>query len=114
MEVKVLNTAGSEVGTVELSDAVFGCEYNEALIHQVVVAYLANQRQGTKSTLTRTEVRGGGIKPWQHPRTAMDQGRRRVCTQAARLQQEGKQEDEGAGFPQRTQHQTCRQRTYRA
>ena len=69
MEVKVLNTAGSEVGTVELSDAVFGCEYNEALIHQVVVAYLANQRQGTKSTLTRTEVRGGGIKPWRQKGT---------------------------------------------
>ena len=69
MEVKVLNTAGSEVGTVELSDAVFVCEYNEALIHQVVVAYLANQRQGTKSTLTRTEVRGGGIKPWRQKGT---------------------------------------------
>lgn len=69
MEVKVLNTAGSEVGAVELSDAVFGCEYNEALIHQVVVAYLANQRQGTKSTLTRTEVRGGGIKPWRQKGT---------------------------------------------
>lgn len=69
MEVKVLNTAGSEVGTVELSDAVFGCEYNETLIHQVVVAYLANQRQGTKSTLTRTEVRGGGIKPWRQKGT---------------------------------------------
>lgn len=69
MEVKVLNTAGSEVGTVELSDAVFGCEYKEALIHQVVVAYLANQRQGTKSTLTRTEVRGGGIKPWRQKGT---------------------------------------------
>ncbi len=69
MEVKVLNTAGSEVGNVELSDAVFGCEYNEALIHQVVVAYLANQRQGTKSTLTRTEVRGGGIKPWRQKGT---------------------------------------------
>lgn len=52
-----------------MSDAVFGCEYNEALIHQVVVAYLANQRQGTKSTLTRTEVRGGGIKPWRQKGT---------------------------------------------
>lgn len=69
MEVKVLNTAGSEVGKLELAESVFGCEYNEALIHQVVVAYLANQRQGTKSALTRTEVRGGGIKPWRQKGT---------------------------------------------
>ena len=67
--VKVYNTKGSEVGTVELSDAVFGCEYNEALIHQVVVAQLANARQGTKSTLTRSEVRGGGRKPWRQKGT---------------------------------------------
>ena len=58
--VKVYNMKGEEVGTLELSDAVFGAEYNEPLIHQAVVTYLANQRQGTKSTLTRTEVRGGG------------------------------------------------------
>lgn len=67
--VKVYNTKGSEVGTVELSEAVFGCEYNEALIHQVVVAQLANARQGTKSTLTRSEVRGGGRKPWRQKGT---------------------------------------------
>ena len=65
MELKVLNTAGKQVGTVELNDAVFAVEYNEALIHQVVVAQLANKRQGTKSTLTRTEVRGGGVKPYR-------------------------------------------------
>ncbi len=69
MEVKVLNMVGSEVGKLELAESVFGCEYNEALIHQVVVAYLANQRQGTKSALTRTEVRGGGIKPWRQKGT---------------------------------------------
>ena len=69
MEVKVLNTAGSEVGKLELAETVFGCEYNEALIHQVVVAYLANQRQGTKSALTRTEVRGGGVKPYRQKGT---------------------------------------------
>lgn len=69
MEVKVLNTVGSEVGKLELAESVFGCEYNESLIHQVVVAYLANQRQGTKSALTRTEVRGGGIKPWRQKGT---------------------------------------------
>lgn len=69
MELKVLNTAGKQVGTVELNDAVFAVEYNAALIHQVVVAQLANKRQGTKSTLTRTEVRGGGVKPYRQKGT---------------------------------------------
>ncbi len=69
MQVKVYSTTAAEVGTMELNDAVFGCEYNEALIHQAVVAYQANQRQGTKSALTRTEVRGGGIKPWRQKGT---------------------------------------------
>ena len=52
-----------------MSDAVFGCEYNEALIHQVVVAQLANKRQGTMSALTRSEVRGGGAKPYRQKGT---------------------------------------------
>lgn len=69
MELKVFNTLGKEVGTMEVSEKVFGAEYNEALIHQVVVAQLANKRQGTKSALTRTEVRGGGIKPWRQKGT---------------------------------------------
>ena len=69
MQVKVYNTSAAEVGKIKLDDAVFGCEYNEALIHQAVVAYQANQRQGTKSALTRTEVRGGGIKPWRQKGT---------------------------------------------
>ena len=69
MELKVVNTKGEEVSVLTVSDAVFGAEYNEALIHQVVVAQLANKRQGTKSTLTRTEVRGGGIKPWRQKGT---------------------------------------------
>ena len=69
MELTVLNTAGKQVGTVELNDAVFAVEYNEALIHQVVVAQLANKRQGTKSALTRTEVRGGGVKPYRQKGT---------------------------------------------
>ncbi|MCH5159676.1 MAG: 50S ribosomal protein L4 [Clostridiales bacterium] len=69
MQVKVFNTKASEVGTLELNDAVFACEYNEPLIHQAVVTYLSNQRQGTKSALTRTEVRGGGIKPWRQKGT---------------------------------------------
>ena len=69
MQVKLYNTKASEVGTLELNDAVFACDYNEPLIHQAVVTYLANQRQGTKSALTRTEVRGGGIKPWRQKGT---------------------------------------------
>ena len=67
--IKVLNMNGSEVGTIELNDNVFGVDYNEPLIHQAVVTRLANERQGTKSTLTRTEVRGGGIKPWRQKGT---------------------------------------------
>lgn len=69
MEMKVVNANGRKVGTIELNSAVFEQEYNEALIHQVVVAQLANKRQGTKSTLTRSEVRGGGIKPWRQKGT---------------------------------------------
>lgn len=69
MQVKLYNTTAKEVGEIKIDDAVFACEYNEALIHQAVVAYQANQRQGTKSALTRTEVRGGGIKPWRQKGT---------------------------------------------
>ena len=67
--IKVYNMKGSEVGTMELCDSVFGVEYKEAVIHQAVVTRLANERQGTKSTLTRTEVRGGGAKPWRQKGT---------------------------------------------
>ena len=67
--IKVLNMQGSEVGSIELKDEFFGVEYNGPLIHQAVVTRLANERQGTKSTLTRTEVRGGGIKPWRQKGT---------------------------------------------
>ena len=67
--IKVYNMQGSEVGTMELNDNVFAVEYREPLIHQAVVTRLANERQGTKSTLTRSEVRGGGIKPWRQKGT---------------------------------------------
>ena len=69
MELKVMNKAGKEVGKVELNDELFNIEYNEALVHQIVVAQLANRRQGTKCTLTRAEVRGGGIKPYRQKGT---------------------------------------------
>ena len=67
--MKVYNMKGAEVGTMELNESVFGVEYKESLIHQAVVTRLANERQGTKSTLTRTEVRGGGAKPWRQKGT---------------------------------------------
>ena len=67
--IKVYKMNGKEAGTIDLSEKVFGAEYNEPLIHQAVVTRLANERQGTKSTLTRTEVRGGGRKPWRQKGT---------------------------------------------
>ena len=65
----VVDMAGKAVSEIELSDAVFGIEPNAVAMHQAVVTYLANQRQGTQSTLTRTEVRGGGRKPWRQKGT---------------------------------------------
>lgn len=67
--IKIYKQDGTSAGTMELDDSVFGVEYNEPLIHQVVVAQMANARQGTKSALTRTEVRGGGKKPWRQKGT---------------------------------------------
>ena len=69
MKAKVYNMQNAEVAEVELNDSVFGAEYNEALIHEVVVAQDANLRQGTKSTLTRSEVRGHAKKPWKQKHT---------------------------------------------
>ena len=65
----VLNMAGENVGEIELSDAIFGIEPNKAVLHAAVINYLANQRQGTQSTLTRAEVSGGGRKPWKQKGT---------------------------------------------
>ena len=67
--IKVFNMSGKETGTIELLDSVFGLEPNTAVMHQAVKAYLANQRQGTQSTLTRAEVSGGGKKPWRQKGT---------------------------------------------
>jgi len=68
-QVKVYNMSGSETSTMTISDEVFGVEPNKAIMHAAVVNYLANQRQGTQSTLTRTEVAGGGKKPWRQKGT---------------------------------------------
>ncbi|MBQ3114642.1 MAG: 50S ribosomal protein L4 [Clostridia bacterium] len=65
----LFNIKGEKVGKIELNDMIFGADINEVAMHTLVVNYLANQRQGTQSTKTRTEVRGGGIKPWRQKGT---------------------------------------------
>lgn len=67
--IKYYKQTGEAAGDLVLDDSVFGAEFNEDLVHQVIVAQMNNKRQGTKSTLTRTEVRGGGIKPWRQKGT---------------------------------------------
>ncbi len=69
LKVSIKNIKGHNVGEVELSESVFGVEPNAAVLHAYVKAYLANQRQGTQSALTRSEVSGGGIKPWRQKGT---------------------------------------------
>ena len=69
MQVKLFDMNAKEVGELTLNDQLFDVEYNEPVIHQAIVTRLANNRQGTKSTLTRSEVRGGGIKPWRQKGT---------------------------------------------
>ena len=68
-KVSVFDMTGQQVSEIELADAVFGITPNESAMHAMVVNYLANQRQGTQSTLTRSEVRGGGRKPWRQKGT---------------------------------------------
>jgi len=68
-KVALYNSQGEQIGSFELNDSVFGVEVNEAVLHEVVVNQLANRRQGTQSTKTRGEVRGGGIKPWRQKGT---------------------------------------------
>ena len=68
-EMKVLDMSGAQVGTIALCDSVFAVEVNEAILHAAVRMYLLNQRQGTQSALTRTEVSGGGKKPWRQKGT---------------------------------------------
>ena len=68
-QIAVFDMAGKKVTDTELNDAIFGIKPNKAILHAMVVNYLANQRQGTQSTLTRTEVSGGGRKPWRQKGT---------------------------------------------
>ena len=76
MELSVLKPGNSEAGTVSVSDVAFAREYNEELVHQVVTAYMAGARQGTRAQKTRSDVRGGGKKPWRQKGT----GRARAGT----------------------------------
>ena len=73
-QISVFDMTGKKVADTELNDAIFGIEPNKAIMHAMVVNYLANQRQGTQSTLTRTEVRGGGRKPWRQKGTGRKTG----------------------------------------
>nr|WP_150466868.1 50S ribosomal protein L4 [Francisella sp. SYW-9] len=76
MDLNMKSLAGAEAGVVDVAEGVFAADYNEALIHQVVVAYMAGARQGTKAQKTRSEVSGGGAKPWRQKGT----GRARAGT----------------------------------
>ncbi|QIW09369.1 50S ribosomal protein L4 [Francisella sp. LA112445] len=76
MDLNIKSLAGAEAGVVDVADGVFAADYNESLIHQVVVAYMAGARQGTKAQKTRSEVSGGGAKPWRQKGT----GRARAGT----------------------------------
>ncbi|GGY03291.1 50S ribosomal protein L4 [Litchfieldella qijiaojingensis] len=102
-----LNLAGAGAGTVEVSDATFGKEFNEALVHQVVTAYLAGGRQGTRAQKNRSDVRGGGKKPWRQKGT----GRARAGTIRSPLWRSG-----GVTFAARPQDhsQKVNRKMYRA
>lgn len=102
-----LNLAGAGAGTVEVSDATFGNEFNEALVHQVVTAYLAGARQGTRAQKNRSDVRGGGKKPWRQKGT----GRARAGTIRSPLWRSG-----GVTFAARPQDhsQKVNRKMYRA
>lgn len=104
----VLDMNGKKVSTVELSDAVFGITPNEKVMHAAVVNFLANQRQGTQSTKTRSEVSGGGRKPWRQKGTGrarqgstrsppVDAWRCSAGPQAPRLQLSPEQEGQASG-----------------
>lgn len=110
--VSVLDMAGKQVSEIQLNDAIFGIEPNKSALHIMVRSYLANQRQGTQSTLTRAEVSGGGRKPWKqkgtgharqgYPFPAVDTRRYRARPEAARVRHQRKQEGKEAGYAVRS------------
>ena len=77
-KVSVYNIEGKKVSDIDLKEEIFGIEPNEAVIHSVLVNFLANQRQGTQSTKTRAEVSGGGRKPWRQNRRSRNNKRKRI------------------------------------
>ena len=111
--VAVLNMAGKEVEKIELAEGVFGIEPNVSVMNDMVKAYLANQRQGTQSALTRSEVSGGGVeteghrpcKTGLHQSSAVDARRHRVRTEAERLHRHPQQEGEASRYEVRTLQQ---------
>ena len=116
-KVDIYKTDGEKTGKqATLADAVFGVDINETVIHEAVVAHLANRRQGTQSALTRAEVRGGGIKPFRQKGTGRArQGSSRspqyyhgVCTQTQRLSCENEQESQKTGHRFCTFHESPR------
>ena len=98
-QVQVYNQEGKKTSKLELADSVFAIEPNESAMHLAVVSYLANQRQGTQSTLTRSEVSGGGAKPWRQKGT----GRPEAQNIRHQHQQEGAQ----TGYEVRAVQQGC-------
>ncbi len=107
MDLSIVDSKGASSGSVEVSDAVFGADYNESLIHQVVTAYQAAARAGTRAQKNRTQVRGGGIKPWRQKGT----GRARAGTSRSPIWRSG-----GATFAARPQNyeQKVNRKMYRA
>ncbi len=103
METKLYNQDGGEIGTITLNDKLFGIEPKQAVVHQYVVNYLANRRQGTSSSKGRSEVRGGGAKPWRQKGT----GRARAGTSRSPLWRGGgitfgpKPRTYGGNFPKK-------------
>ena len=102
--VSVYNMQGNNVGSIELNDSVFGVEINEHLMHLAVTAQLANKRQGTQKAKTRSEVSGGGRKPWKQKGTGharqgstVDRRRRRIRPHAPRLHHHPEQEGKEGG-----------------
>lgn len=107
MNLNIVDSKGASSGSVEVSDAVFGADYNESLVHQVVVAYQAAARSGTRAQKNRTQVSGGGIKPWRQKGT----GRARAGTSRSPIWRAG-----GVTFAARPQNfeQKVNRKMYRA
>ena len=124
-KVSVYNIEGKEVDTIELNDAVFGVEVNEHLVHMAVVNQLANNRQGTQKAKTRSEVSGGGRKPWREternrPRktginksSPVDGRRRSIRSGSERLLFQDEQKREESGSEIRPYFQSGREQVHR-